>query len=364
MHKIVLSCIFILLAGCNIDANHPDSTEITYSDIKPDEFVVFFRTAAWLDKVNQEWHVPIHGWIYEYEDSDARRALFAAILKSEYDLAPDEQTESNFTRRFNLLIADNERDKQIVVRVAGRNYVMPPSTENGQFETTLVIPTADIGKFAQGAVLKYTAVTGKSENRAFTGETLLVSPTGLSIISDIDDTVKISNVTDRKSLLENTFLLDFSAVPDMSQLYNEWSGQDVSLHFVSSSPWQLYSPLEEFLEKDKFPRSTFSLKSVRFRDETLLNLFKKGTETKPAAIEKILSTYANRKFVLVGDSGEHDPEVYAPLMRKFPEQILMIYIRNVTQESAGNDRFKSVFENIPEDRWHLFKDPLTLTLPE
>jgi hypothetical protein len=353
-----------MLAGCDLDTTHSGSSEITYSDIKPDEFIVFFRTAAWLDKVDQEWHVPIHGWVYEYEDSDARKALFAIILKKEYDLVPDERTEANFTRRFNLLIADNERGKQIVVRVAGRNYVMPPSAENGQFETTLLIPTADIDRFAEGAVIKYAAVTGESDIRKFPGETLLVGPTGLSVISDIDDTVKISNVNDRRSLIENTFLLDFRAAPDMPELYNKWSGPNVSFHFVSSSPWQLYSPLEEFIDRNNFPQSTFSLKSVRFRDETLLNLFKKGTETKPAAIKKILSTYANRKFVLVGDSGEHDPEVYAPLMRKFPEQILMIYIRNVTQESAGNERFNSVFENIPEDRWHLFKDPLTLALPE
>ena len=150
----------------------------------------------------------------------------------------------------------------------------------------------------------------------------------------------------------------------MSQLYNEWSGPDVGFHFVSSSPWQLYSPLEEFLDENEFPRASFSLKSVRFRDETLLDLFKKGTETKPAAIEKILSAYADRKFVLVGDSGEQDPEVYAALMRKFPDQILMVYIRNVTQESADNERFKSVFHNIPQEHWHLFEDPLTLALPE
>ena len=364
MHKILLSCIFITLAGCDFDATHSDSSEITYSDIKPDEYVVFFRTSARLDKINREWHVPIHGWVYEYEDSAARKALFATILKNEFDLVPDEQTEANFTRRFNLLIADNERGKHIVVDVAGRNYVMPPSADNGQFETTLVIPMADIDKFAEGTVIKYTAVTRESEIRTFSGETLLVSPTGLSVISDIDDTVKITNVVDRKSLVENTFLLDFSAAPGMSQLYNKWSRPDVSFHFVSSSPWQLYSPLEEFLDRNKFPRASFSLKSVRFRDETLLDLFKKGTETKPVAIEKILSAYADRNFVLVGDSGEHDPEVYAPLMRKFPEQILMIYIRNVTQESAGNERFKSVFKNIPKDRWHLFKDPLTLALPE
>ena len=102
---------------------------------------------------------------------------------------------------------------------------------------------------------------------------------------------------------------------------------------------------------------------VRFRDETLVDLFKKGTETKPAAIEKILDRYPDREFVLVGDSGEQDPEVYAYLLRNRPDQILKIYIRNVTQESADNERFATVFEDIDSDRWQLFDDPKTLTLP-
>ena len=102
---------------------------------------------------------------------------------------------------------------------------------------------------------------------------------------------------------------------------------------------------------------------MRFRDETLLDLFKKGTETKPAVIEKILATYPGRKFVLVGDSGEHDPEVYAALLRKFPDRVLKVFIRNVTQETADNERFADVFENIDEDRWHLFNDPRDLRFP-
>jgi phosphatidate phosphatase APP1 len=352
-----------MMVGCDIDPVNSES-EIACSDIKPDENVIFFRTTAWLDETNQEWHVPIHGWIYENEDSAARKALFATILKSEYNLAPDAQTDANFTRRFNLLIADNERGKHIVVRVAGRRYVMPPSSENGQFEKTLIIPEAEIEKYAERALLNYSLVTQKNETRTFAGEILLVKPTGLSIISDIDDTVKISNVTDRKRLLENTFFLDFSAVPGMAQLYKEWSEHDVSLHFVSSSPWQLYPALEEFLGTSNFPRASFSLKAVRFRDETLLELFKKGTETKPVAIKKLLRAYPGRKFVLVGDSGEQDPEVYTKLMREHPEQVLGVYIRNVTEESADSQRFESLFRNIQENRWQLFDDPRTLTLPE
>ena len=106
-----------------------------------------------------------------------------------------------------------------------------------------------------------------------------------------------------------------------------------------------------------------SLKSIRFRDETFFDLFKKGTETKPASIEKILAAYPGRDFVLVGDSGEQDPEVYAALIREYPDQVRKIHIRNVTRETPDNDRFKAVFADIEPDRWSLFDDPKTLDLP-
>ena len=183
---------------------------------------------------------------------------------------------------------------------------------------------------------------------------------GSSVISDIDDTVKITNVTDRRSLLEHTFLLDFIAAPGMSDFYGNWTTEVTGFHYVSSSPWQLYEPLREFLDANDFPWATFSLKTVRFRDETLLDLFRKGTETKPVAIKAILDRYPRRQFVLVGDSGEQDPEVYAHFLRDRPQQVVKVYIRNVTQEAPDNARFSAVFSGIDAERWELFEHPETI----
>ncbi|MGI9270723.1 MAG: phosphatidate phosphatase App1 family protein [Woeseiaceae bacterium] len=363
MRKFLPLYIFVIFAGYLLYAANTDGRESAYSDIADDEVIVFFRTAAWLDEDDNNWHVPIHGWIYEPEDSTTRKALFAELVESEFDLAPSAKTEANFSRRFNLLIADNERNKQIVIDIAGEKHSLPPSAENGHFESTFVISQAEVAEHIQNSHLGFSAVTGQGDTRKFVGDVVFVNPTGLSVISDIDDTVKISNVTNKKELLNHTFFLDFAAAPGMASLYDDWAERDASFHFVSSSPWQLYSPLQELLDAEGFPRSTLSLKAVRFRDDTLLDLFKKGTETKPAAIESVLANYPGRQFVLVGDSGEQDPEVYAAILQKYPEQILRVYIRNVTQESASNERFTKVFENVDPDLWSLFDDPSTLVLP-
>ncbi len=347
------------LIGCRSVASGAD----IYSDIKDDEALVFFRTTAWLDEDTEEWHIPVHGWIYEPEDSTVRRAAFERILESRYELNTSDETEANFARRLNLLIADNERGKQIVISIAGRTEVLPPSEPNGHFSSVLTVPASQLSAFGDGAAVPFSAITDDDEFREFRGEVRLVGPSGLSVISDIDDTVKISHVTDRRQLLEQTFLLDFADAPGMSDTYRRWASDGVSFHYVSSSPWQLYSPLTEFLDGSGFPWATLNLKLVRFRDETLFDLFKEGTETKPPAIRSILDRYPGRQFVLVGDSGEQDPEVYAELIRERPQQIRRVYIRNVTAEVPDNERFAAVFEGIEPERWQLFDAPDALDLP-
>ena len=160
-------------------------------------------------------------------------------------------------------------------------------------------------------------------------------------------------------MFENTFFKDFKAAQGMAELYSKWQNKGVQFHFVSSSPWQLYKPLIDFFHHEKFPSGTLHLKYVRLKDRTFFNLFKKGTETKPKLIEALLARYPKRKFVLVGDSGEQDPEVYCSILKKYPKQILKIYIRNATEEVSKNNRFKNVFRDIPSNKWKLFKNPQT-----
>jgi phosphatidate phosphatase APP1 len=156
----------------------------------------------------------------------------------------------------------------------------------------------------------------------------------------------------------------------MASLYQNWSRRSVSIHFVSSTPWQLYTDLSEFAENSGFPWASFSLKSVRFRDETLFNLFKKGTETKPLQIEPILRAYPNRRFILIGDSGEEDPEVYAGIFKKYPSQIIRVYIRSVNNYIQDQKRMQALYSGLMQEgsvdspSWTLFTHPGELALPE
>jgi len=360
MLRLLALLALALASGCTSESDSETSAAAVVTDVGADEHLVFFNTSAWLDDSGEYWNVPVHGWIYEPEDSSVRRAVFETVLEEQFDLEVNEANESIFAPRLNLMIADNERNKSVVVELAGERFVLPPSAPNGQFSLTLTIGLEEAEAYAQDGFFRLAAVLDERDERSFEGTVRLVPPTGTSVISDIDDTVKISGVLDKKTLLDYTFLREFEAAPGMAGQYRGWATDDVSFHFVSSSPWQLYTPLDEFLETSGFPWATYNLKAVRFRDETFLDLFKKGTDTKPGVIKSILNRYPHRKFVLVGDSGEQDPEVYASLMRSFPDQIARVMIRNVSDETRDNERFSALFDGVAANSWVLFDDPAVL----
>ena len=127
--------------------------------------------------------------------------------------------------------------------------------------------------------------------------------------------------------------------------------------YVSASPWQLFLPLSEFVRSNGFPAGTFYLKNFRLKDRSFGSLFQNPEEYKPAVIEPLLKQFPNRRFVLVGDSGERDPEVYGALARRFPKQVMRIFIRNVTNEASGSERYERAFHDLPAARWQVFREP-------
>lgn len=233
---------------------------------------------------------------------------------------------------------------------------MPRSGKNGHVYDTRFIAKEDIpgGMENDDSVKTITcqAFDGKL-SRNFVGKIFCVPPTGVSIISDIDDTIKVTNSTRKKELLKNTFLKEFQAVPGMAELYQQWKSnyKNCFFHYVSASPYQLYEELEDFCRAQGFPEeATFHLKTIRPKDKTLLQLFADPVEYKRQHIEGILQKYPQRTFLLVGDSGEKDPEIYAEIYRNFPEQVDSIWIRNINNATIGR------MEGVPIDRCHFFAD--------
>lgn len=360
LRELILLVAFVATLHQGGPAGADDNT---HSDLKSDERVVVFTTDAWLSE-NGTWTIPLHVWVHELERATVTQATLAASLEARYELKATKATAANFSRRTRLLAADNERGKLIVVTVAGQAFELPETMENGHALDQIQLDARLVAKHAVDGTLQVTTVLPDDDTRSFEGTVNLIPPRGISVISDLDDTVKVTHVTDERLMVEQTFFRDFQAVPGMAKQYASWHKGGASLHFVSSSPWHLYEPLDEFLTTSGFPPRSMSLKYFRFRDSSLWNLFRAGTETKPPQIRTIINGYPDRHFVLVGDSGEQDPEVYAAVLREFPQQIVRIYIRNVTNASRNEARFAAAFKDIDSRKWRLFKDPRELSLPK
>jgi phosphatidate phosphatase APP1 len=198
------------------------------------------------------------------------------------------------------------------------------------------------------------------ERTDFRGHVRLMDNTGVSVISDIDDTIKVTEVYSRRSLLANTFLREFRAIEGMAELYRQWAQQGAAFHYVSSSPWQLYDSLAELVEFAGFPAGTFHLRSFRLRDHMLRRLVLIRRRGKLKTIGSLLRTFPNRRFLLVGDSGERDPEGYGALARKFPGQVAAIFIRDLPQRPMDFERCRRAFHGLPAERWTLFNSPAEL----
>jgi phosphatidate phosphatase APP1 len=331
------------------------------SPIKTDEVVIFFPTFARLDPEKQTWTLPIHGWIYEPETDSIRRRLALGMLRRALDLDENDAESAYFKQRARAFLVDNEAGKKIPIRVGERMILLDESDERGHLRGEVRL-TADEAKKLLAAQkgkagwLDFQAVLREGDNRSFPGRVQLLGDEGVSVITDIDDTIKISEVTNKKALLANTFLREYRAVPGMPEVYAKWAEGQAVFHYVSASPWQLYEFLEEFRIKAGYPAGSFHMKTFRWKDSSFLGLFQSPEKYKPAVIEPMLQAFPKRKFVLVGDSGEKDPEIYAALARKFEGQVAQVLIRDVTGEAADAERYRKCFEGIPRQRWRIFKD--------
>jgi phosphatidate phosphatase APP1 len=144
------------------------------------------------------------------------------------------------------------------------------------------------------------------------------------VLSDIDDTILETGVQRVGQMLRQTFTgsaLTRTAFPGAPDLYRDLAAGVNPVFYVSSSPWNLHTFLVAFLRHRRFPMGP-----VLLRD--LLGTAA-GREQKHGRIREILDLYPQLPFVLIGDSGEKDPEIYADIVQAYPERILAVYIREV-----------------------------------
>jgi phosphatidate phosphatase APP1 len=328
------------------------------SNIKRDHEIEFFPGIAYqTNGVGAgTWAVEFHGCVYEPEKGRIALALLHEALRLENIKLSKTENETLATRT-RLFMAEDKGGRKIVVSIHDKKFRLGKSLANGHFSKTVML-TEDEFRAWQEAGLRFHAVLPSKDERLFAGAVSSVEVKGISVISDIDDTIKITDVRDRRATLRNTFVKPFEPVSGMAPAYKAWaSATGAQFWYVSASPWQLFNPLQEFVSSNGFPAGVFCLKHFRLEDQSVFSIFQGPEKYKPGVIEPLFRQFPNRRFVLVGDSGERDPEIYGALARKFPGQVIHIYIRNVTLEPGEALRYKTAFQGLPHELWKVFSDP-------
>jgi len=333
------------------------------SSLKPDEQVVLYPALG--RPVAGGWEIAVHGLVYEPDGRRWTAALMREILGlDEKSLTAEER--STFRQRIDYFLVDNERRKTFTVLAGDQPFRFGRSAANGHFNLRWGWPTnntlfASWCGTASNGVARLLLPLAQTNRGPLALDIHFLSETGLSVISDIDDTIKISEVRDRDALLRNTFCRPFRSVPGMAARYRQWQAQDAAqFHYVTASPWQLYLPLAQFAQANHFPAGTFHMKEFRLKDRSALSLFSAPENYKRHVIEPLLQQFPRRAFVFIGDSGEKDPEIYGELARRHPQQVRRIFIRNVTNEDADAARFRQAFRDVPRQVWQIFNEPSEL----
>nr|MBI1229446.1 DUF2183 domain-containing protein [Cytophagales bacterium] len=213
-------------------------------------------------------------------------------------------------------------DARVKLAYHGKEFILV-SNEEGLFEKRLVADAPEQGKNDEATLTLLEDEGIKAEVKTIkVALTRITEEHPLGVISDIDDTVIISHATSigKKlwlSISKNAYTR--RPFPGVSDFYAQLTHQGkYPVFYVSSSDWNLFDLIQDFLDYRKIPAGPLLLKDPHVN---LRNIWKSGGGNHDHKLEKIsllMSLFPTLNFILIGDSGQHDPELYTEVIEKFP----------------------------------------------
>lgn len=325
------------------------------------EQIVFYPSYA--SRTGGGWNVVVQGVVFDSRMTWLRRMPVMGLLRRA--MRVDSSSLDFFRDRMRQFLLDCPHGRQIIVNVDGKPQIVAESGVAGLFRSEVPVTPEQLQTFPHETIggtnwVQFQAVLPTGDHREFHGKAQLVEPIGVSVISDVDDTIKHSNVPNRRDLFHNTFARTFKSVSGMPELYRDCYAAGATFHYVSASPWQLFGPLSEFWQSEGLPPGSFHLKRFRIRDTARKLRMARQVPHKRATIAPILDAFPQRKFLLVGDSGEQDPEIYGQFLRERPEQIAGVFIRGIRGECRKDAKLLRAFEGTDPARWNVYADGLAV----
>ncbi|MDZ7752976.1 MAG: phosphatase domain-containing protein [Gammaproteobacteria bacterium] len=215
-----------------------------------------------------------------------------------------------------------------------------PAREDGPwrgYRAELVAPAAAAPARGEGEVLMATAASRRV------------------VVSDIDDTVMHTGVANKLMMLWRLFTHgaeDRAPLPGVAAFYRGLHGgregdEENPPVYVSRSPWAIYPVLEAFFHDHEIPAGP--VLELRDWGISLRHPFpRRARQHKREVLERVFEVFKDLPIVLVGDSGQRDPEVYAAIARRYPERVAAIYIRDLLHSADRSAALRRMQESLGE----------------
>lgn len=314
------------------------------------------------------WNVRFHGNVYKQPNvSNSTLDDLANIFLPNVDiknLPPPQQSEArNLTAEiFVLQQGDvNVSTIQLESQSTGntQDVTLPyPTTPEGDFDVFVPIDSSGLtpGNETDEIQTLNTYVEGASLGNA---TAYLVPDTGFTVISDIDDILRVTKIYEPEQGLLNSFARPYRPWLNMPQIYLNWSQSVPNLHFhyLTTTPEQITRNYMQFIFAD-YPLGSFDTRPLNFSniEETL--------KVRKVLLDKIFQTFPTRKFILIADTSNSDVMTdYPQLGHQYPSQVQCIFLRNTSATDSG-DKFPydtSGFKGLPQTKYMFFRTPDDLT---
>lgn len=280
-------------------------------------------------------------------------------------LADDEEAKRTIEKRIRPFLLDIQPGKKILALHGGDSILeLGPGGRSGIASDIKVVNAAPAGMTIPTTAEVPKLTTGFLQSKTFFSEA-----EGWGVISDVDDTIKITMTNETIGILRSTFVDEPRPVAGMPELYQFLQSQITSaapFFYLSASPYNLYPFLRDFRDSH-YPHGQLILRDASWMSiPGLITTITLGTqEYKTDRIKKIHQWLPKKNFIAIGDSTQTDPEAYGEAYRTYgPEWVKLILIRRVTgvaaigiDEKNKTERFETAFQGVPRNVWRVFDKP-------
>jgi phosphatidate phosphatase APP1 len=304
--------------------------------VSAEEAVDVARRALWR-KTGR--HAPQHIAAYQGYATPASVHIWGRVLANRPSGGPldDDGWWDNLVNTYRRWESDEVAHASVTVSFQGTEQTVVADDE-GYYQAEFPAVTSNHDGLLW---LSADARTGSGDNEVLANHDILAPPANASfgIISDMDDTVIHTGITSLVLAAKLTFLENAKTrkpLDGVAKLYDALQHGHAAkpvnpLFYISSSPWNLHDLLVDFLRLNEIPPGPLLLRDVGL-DRTKF-IKEEGHGHKLEKALRLMDSYPHLPFVLIGDSGQEDPAIYAEVTRQRPGRTAAIYIRDIDPET-------------------------------